>query len=54
MKEKSILHMDLDTFFVSVERLMNSALNNLPKARSNDDALDNRLKIGPSGLRSSF
>ena len=30
MKEKSILHMDLDTFFVSVERLLNSELNNRP------------------------
>ena len=28
--ERSILHMDLDTFFVSVERLMDSRLNNRP------------------------
>jgi DNA polymerase-4 len=27
---KSIVHFDLDTFFVSVERLLNSALNNKP------------------------
>ena len=27
---KSILHLDLDTFFVSVERLQNKALNNKP------------------------
>jgi len=30
MKEKSILHMDLDTFFVSVERLLNSKLSDRP------------------------
>ncbi len=30
MKEQSILHMDLDTFFVSVERLMDSRLNGKP------------------------
>jgi len=28
--ERSILHLDLDTFFVSVERLMNPKLNGLP------------------------
>lgn len=28
--ERSIVHMDLDTFFVSVERLMDSRLNGLP------------------------
>ncbi|MDZ7738674.1 MAG: DNA polymerase IV [Bacteroidales bacterium] len=28
--ERIILHMDLDTFFVSVERLKNSRLNNMP------------------------
>lgn len=28
--DRTIVHMDLDTFFVSVERLMNSALNNKP------------------------
>jgi len=28
--DRSILHMDLDTFFVSVERLMDSRLNNRP------------------------
>ncbi|MFM1771147.1 MAG: hypothetical protein RLZZ71_289 [Bacteroidota bacterium] len=28
--ERSILHMDLDTFFVSVERLLDSRLNNRP------------------------
>lgn len=30
MKEKAILHLDLDTFFVSVERLINSELNGKP------------------------
>ena len=30
MKSKSILHLDLDTFFVSVERLLNSELQNKP------------------------
>ena len=30
MKEKSILHLDLDTFFVSVERLINSELSDRP------------------------
>lgn len=30
MKDRTIVHMDLDTFFVSVERLMNSALENKP------------------------
>ncbi|MGO2359406.1 DNA polymerase IV [Mesonia sp.] len=30
MKEKSILHLDLDTFFVSVERLINSELRDRP------------------------
>ncbi len=30
MKTKSILHLDLDTFFVSVERLLNSELQNKP------------------------
>ncbi len=30
MKEKSILHLDLDTFFVSVERLINSELRYKP------------------------
>lgn len=30
MSDKSIVHMDLDSFFVSVERLQNSALNNRP------------------------
>lgn len=30
MSEKSILHLDLDTFFVSVERLSDSRLNNRP------------------------
>ena len=30
MKKRSILHMDLDTFFVSVERLLDSRLNNVP------------------------
>ena len=30
MNNKSIVHMDLDSFFVSVERLQNSALNNRP------------------------
>lgn len=29
-KERSIVHLDLDTFFVSVERLLNSKLNNKP------------------------
>jgi DNA polymerase-4 len=28
--EKSIMHLDLDTFFVSVERLINSKLNGMP------------------------
>ena len=28
--ERSILHLDLDTFFVSVERLRNSRLNGKP------------------------
>ncbi|MEN8786358.1 MAG: DNA polymerase IV [Flavobacteriales bacterium] len=30
MNKRSILHMDLDTFFVSVERLLDSRLNNVP------------------------
>ena len=30
MNDRNILHMDLDTFFVSVERLMDSRLNNRP------------------------
>lgn len=30
MPERTILHMDLDTFFVSVERLVNSRLNGVP------------------------
>ncbi len=30
MNSRSIVHMDLDSFFVSVERLQNSALNNRP------------------------
>lgn len=30
MSERSIMHMDLDTFFVSVERLMDSRLQGLP------------------------
>lgn len=30
MKERSIMHLDLDTFFVSVERLSDSRLNNRP------------------------
>ena len=30
MPQKSILHLDLDTFFVSVERLLNSELQNKP------------------------
>ncbi|NNE56379.1 MAG: DNA polymerase IV [Flavobacteriales bacterium] len=30
MSERTIMHMDLDTFFVSVERLMDSRLNKLP------------------------
>ncbi len=30
MSDRSIVHMDLDSFFVSVERLQNSALNNRP------------------------
>ncbi|MBI1267507.1 MAG: DNA polymerase IV [Cryomorphaceae bacterium] len=30
MRERSIMHMDLDTFFVSVERLQDSRLNNKP------------------------
>lgn len=30
MPERTILHMDLDTFFVSVERLVNSRLNGIP------------------------
>jgi DNA polymerase IV len=29
-QNRTIVHMDMDTFFVSVERLMNSALNNKP------------------------
>ena len=29
-QERSIVHLDLDTFFVSVERLLNSSLNNKP------------------------
>lgn len=29
-QDRTIVHMDMDTFFVSVERLMNSALNNKP------------------------
>lgn len=29
-QERTIVHMDLDTFFVSVERLLNSKLNNKP------------------------
>src|SRR5579871_455742 len=29
-QHRSIVHFDLDTFFVSVERLLNSALNNRP------------------------
>lgn len=28
--ERNIVHLDLDTFFVSVERLLNSKLNNIP------------------------
>jgi len=28
--QRRIVHMDLDSFFVSVERLLNPALNNLP------------------------
>ena len=28
--ERSVMHMDLDTFFVSVERLMDSRLNGKP------------------------
>jgi DNA polymerase IV len=27
---RSVVHMDLDSFFVSCERLLNSALNNIP------------------------
>jgi DNA polymerase IV len=30
MPDRSVMHMDLDTFFVSVERLMDSRLNNKP------------------------
>jgi len=30
MSERSIIHLDLDTFFVSVERLLDSKLNGLP------------------------
>ncbi|MGC6532261.1 MAG: DNA polymerase IV, partial [Flavobacteriales bacterium] len=30
MHDRSIMHMDLDTFFVSVERLLDSRLNNKP------------------------
>lgn len=30
MQDRNIVHMDLDTFFVSVERLINSKLNGLP------------------------
>ena len=30
MPERSIIHLDLDTFFVSVERLRNSKLNDIP------------------------
>ena len=30
LNERQIIHMDLDTFFVSVERLQNSKLNGLP------------------------
>ncbi len=30
MQERSVMHMDLDTFFVSVERLMDSRLNGKP------------------------
>ncbi len=30
MQDRTIVHMDLDTFFVSVERLMNSSLKNRP------------------------
>ena len=30
MRNKAILHLDLDTFFVSVERLINSELQNKP------------------------
>ncbi|MDG1781604.1 MAG: DNA polymerase IV, partial [Flavobacteriales bacterium] len=30
MGERSIMHLDLDTFFVSVERLSDSRLNNRP------------------------
>lgn len=30
MPERTVAHLDLDTFFVSVERLMNSRLNQLP------------------------
>jgi DNA polymerase IV len=29
-QDRTIVHMDMDTFFVSVERLLNSALNNKP------------------------
>ena len=28
--DRSIVHIDLDTFFVSVERLLDSSLNNIP------------------------
>jgi DNA polymerase IV len=30
LQDRTIVHLDLDTFFVSVERLMNSSLNNKP------------------------
>ena len=30
MSDRNIVHMDLDSFFVSVERLQNSALNDRP------------------------
>ena len=30
LNERNILHMDLDTFFVSCERLIDSKLNNKP------------------------
>ena len=30
MRQNSILHLDLDTFFVSVERLLDPALRNRP------------------------
>ncbi|MGM0626107.1 MAG: DNA polymerase IV, partial [Bacteroidota bacterium] len=28
--ERNVVHLDLDSFFVSVERLKNSRLNNMP------------------------